>query len=471
MSLAGSDVRALADAHRLALESLEQGDTARAFTTLLAAVGDTVDPEVLNDLAVLALRAGDAEQARDLLRGLLRLHPAFEDAVQNLAALGEGPTARGGSGSPASPVGVASPAAALSAPADDRRERFLQVIADGVGSHLADNVDHLFEPWGRELPDPARAGGRIAQQLEVLDCADTFWRSLGDESSRSLFLRFLAYRALGPAHIRLQLDPLEYRRAVIGMSARALTEPCAVSLPGMPLEWQMHRYELAALGLPITVLGPPLPLASTMVFSQYAYRDAAAGARPLAGDVALDVGGCWGDTALWLAHVVGPGGRVHTFEPTPGNRGLLMRNLELNPELAARIDVWEEPLASAPGELVWLPDVVGAGATMHDGSGHDASRPSVQLRTQSVDALVAAGRFPRVDFLKIDVEGADLCVLEGARETIRTHRPRLALAIYHKPDDLVTIPEMVAGTGVPYRWYLQCSTMTDIDTVAFGVPT
>ena len=94
----------------------------------------------------------------------------------------------------------------------------------------------------------------------------------------------------------------------------------------------------------------------------------------------------------------------------------------------------------------------------------------VQLETTSVDSLCAAGRINRVDFLKVDVEGADLGVLEGASETIRDQRPRLALACYHKPDDLVKIPDFVAGLGVEYRWYLQCSTMTDVDTVAFGVP-
>jgi len=94
----------------------------------------------------------------------------------------------------------------------------------------------------------------------------------------------------------------------------------------------------------------------------------------------------------------------------------------------------------------------------------------VALQTVTIDGLVAAGTIPRVDFLKVDVEGADLGVLEGAAETIRSMRPRLALACYHKPDDLATLPGFVNSLGVEYRWYLQCSTMTPVDTVAFGVP-
>jgi FkbM family methyltransferase len=475
MALGESDAAVVTDAHRLALDLLEQGDLAQAIATLHAGLSAAVDAEALNDLAVMAVRAGDADEARDLLRALLRLHPGFADGVQNLAALGPSVAAPGPPVAAPHAAGVASGAATTAVrevpvPADERRARFLQTVATGFATHLADNVDFLFDPWGRELPDPATSGERIAEQLAILDRADTFWRCLGDEASRALFLRFLAYRALGPAHVRLQLDPADYRRAVVGLTAHALTAPWAVPLAGMPFEWQMHQYDLARLGLPITVIGPPLPLASTMVFSQYAYRSAAAGAHPRPGDVALDVGGCWGDTALWLAHLVGDAGRVHTFEPTPGNRRLLARNLELNPALAPRITVHEHALAAIPGETVHLPDVIGAGATMQEEESHDHARPTVAVPTHSIDALLAGGEIPRVDFLKIDVEGADLGVLQGATETIRTHRPRLAVACYHKPDDLVTIPDLVASTGVPYRWYLQCSTMTDVDTVAFGVP-
>jgi FkbM family methyltransferase len=351
----------------------------------------------------------------------------------------------------------------------ERRSRFLQLIVDSSQTRLVDNIDYLFEPWGRELPDPAGSGERVLEQLEILDRCHTLWSSLGDEQSHELLLRFFAYRALGPGHVRLQLNPREYRRTVVAMSAHAMRGARVIDSQA-PLEWQFHHYDLHGIGLPIQVIGPPLPLASTMAFSQYAYRDAEIGARPLPGDVAVDAGGCWGDTALWLAYAVGAQGQVHTFEPTPTNRQVLAHNLGLNPELAPRIAVWSDPLGPEPGIPVWLPDALAAGATMQTEDTSGASVPTVQCATESIDALVADGRIPRVDFLKVDVEGADLGVLEGAADTIRSHRPRLAIACYHKPDDLVAIPDFVAGLGVDYRWYLQCSTMTDVDTVAFAVP-
>ncbi len=384
-----------------------------------------------------------------------------------------------------SAVAVDSPASAAPVPAGDLmaaaraaeretlRARFLQLALEAQQTVLPDNLDPLFFPWGHALPDPAQAGERLAAQLAILDRCGTLWRRLGDEPSRELFLRFLAYKALGPAHVRLQFDPVRYRRAVIELSAKAIAQPGPLGALGLPLEWQFHLYDLSVGGYPIRLLGQQLPLASTFVLSQYAYRDFAVGAHPQPGDVALDVGGCWGDTALWLAHHVGADGAVHTFEPTPRNRGLLQRNLDLNPALAERVTVWEDPLGPVAGETLWVRDVVAAGAQMQAElpalDGADGIE-TVELRTETIDALVARGTLPRVDFLKVDVEGADVGVLEGAAQTLVEHRPRLALACYHKPDDLVRFPELVESLGLAYRWYLQCSTMTHVDTVLFGVP-
>ncbi len=431
--------------HERALERLNGGAPSEAIELLREAIADTLDPELVNDLAVVLAGNGEPGQARELLQGLLRMCPDCVPAQENLRSLS-----------------VREPQLA------EARAAFLQLVADASGQCLPDNLDPLFHPFGHELPDPGAVGQRLDEQLGILERARVLWRQLGDDESRSLWLRFLAYRALGPAHVRLQLEPLEYRRSVMLLTANMLREPAVVPTPGMPFEWGLHRYDLRAAGMPIEVVGPPLPLASTYLFSQYAYRDDSVAARPRRGDVVVDAGGCWGDTALWLAHVIGEPGIVHTFEPSPRNRALLEANLRLNPLLAPRVHVHDVPLGPRSGQTVWIDDVIAAGATVREQAA-DPER-SVQLQTDTIDALVASAAIERLDFLKVDVEGADLGVLEGASATIAAQRPRLAIAAYHRADDLVRIPDFIASLGVEYRWYLQCSTMTDIDTVAFGVP-
>ena len=431
--------------HARATELYEQGRTDEAVALLRAAIAEGLDPEPVNDLAVMLAARGSTGEARELLAALRRLAPEYADARQNLAALGPG------------------------ADIAEARERFLGLVADAAGTTLPDNVDPHFWPYGQSLPDPAARGERIAAQLAVLERCSTFWRALGREHDRDLFLRLLAYRALGPQHVRLELEPEAYHRAVQSLPAQLLVKSSMAGSPGMPFEWQLHCFDLHATGTPARVVGSALPLASTYLLSQYALRDSSVPARPLPGDVAVDAGGCWGETALWLAHAVGDRGHVHTFEPTPANLDVLRANLGANPALGERVSVWEAPLGAESGTPVWFNDGLFPGQVMRE-QRPEGEKRTVECRTKAIDDLVASGELPRVDFLTVDVEGADLAVLQGAARTIREQRPRLAIACYHRPDDLVSIPDHVASLGVEYRWFLQCSTMTDVDVVAFAVP-
>lgn len=435
-----------------------------AIELLREALNESLDPEVVNDLAVMLAGSGSTEEARELLLGLCRLAPSYEAAAENLASLPQGPM----------PLGSSAPLEG--APVDgvddmaEARVMFLQLVSEAAATRLVDNLDRLFFPLGHPLPDPALAGERLAAQLAVLERCGVLWRNIGDQQSRELLLRFFAYRALGPAHVRLQLEPEFYHRSVGLMTARTLREAGVMFAPGAPFEWQLHRYDLTDTGIPVQVIGSALPLASTYLFSQYAYRDPLAGAAPRPGDVVLDGGGCWGETALWLAHIVGPGGCVHSFEPGPKNLELLRRNLAQNPLLSERITVREVPLGAIEGETLWIEDALAPGAGLKNAEEMQGRANMVETQIETIDALVARGELSRVDFIKLDVEHAELAVIKGAAQTIREQRPRLAISIYHRPDDLATIPAAIEQLGVSYRWYLQCSTMNDIDTVAFGVP-
>ena len=69
----------------------------------------------------------------------------------------------------------------------------------------------------------------------------------------------------------------------------------------------------------------------------------------------------------------------------------------------------------------------------------------------TVDKLVAELRLPRVDFIKMDIEGAERKAIMGARNTIARFRPRMALCIYHVHGDETMVPKLVHDAVSDYK--------------------
>ena len=197
---------------------------------------------------------------------------------------------------------------------------------------------------------------------------------------------------------------------------------------------------------------------SVFLLDQYSYGDSLTAAP---GDVVFDVGGCWGDTALYFAELVGPEGRVYTFEFDPENLAVMRRNLELNPELAGRIEVVESALWRSSGETLGF--VQGGRVSFLTGNGGGDS-----VVTLALDDFVTQRGLERVDLVKMDVEGAELDVLAGARATLGRLAPKLALAAYHKDDDLVTIPAELRSLDAGYRLFLDTFSPLEEETVLFA---
>lgn len=141
------------------------------------------------------------------------------------------------------------------------------------------------------------------------------------------------------------------------------------------------------------------------------------------GDSVLDIGGHHGQYAVLFASLVGPAGRVVTFEPDASAREVLRRNLDLNP-CAASVRVEAIALSDNSGTHTFFSRGGDSMSSLaRSGLGSNASAPGVTEQTVATmpldDYLTANGLgFPQ--WIKLDTEGAEINILRGARQVLKS---------------------------------------------------
>jgi FkbM family methyltransferase len=158
------------------------------------------------------------------------------------------------------------------------------------------------------------------------------------------------------------------------------------------------------------------------------------------GSVLYDVGANVGFMTLIAARMVGPEGHVYAFEPIPEIARALAQNAARND--LANVTVLELALSDEAGEAVLrIPDV-NQGAHLARVADHVAA-DELTVRTAVLDDLVAERGLRPPTLVKLDVEGAELLVLDGARRTLEAHRPVLVIELHDTQEPIERLlPEL-----------------------------
>jgi FkbM family methyltransferase len=188
-------------------------------------------------------------------------------------------------------------------------------------------------------------------------------------------------------------------------------------------------------------------------------------------EVYVDGGAFTGDTvAQFVRAVDGRFRHIHSFEPSSDNNRAIRSMLStlqndylwpLNPRITLHArGLWDcdTTLLLNPSQVLELD---GRGAVVNPASAHlveagmvghiydkeEEAKGAIQVPVTTIDAATNQ----EASFIKLEIEGSELQALNGARETIARNRPKMAISIYHKPEDLETLLGFVLETGHNYQ--------------------
>ncbi len=166
-------------------------------------------------------------------------------------------------------------------------------------------------------------------------------------------------------------------------------------------------------------------------------------------------GGCFdGNNAVnfykWCS---GQGGHVYAWEPDAENQERCKRKLK---DSGIPYKLIPKGLWSEAKELKFKMD--GTSSAISESG-------DVSVEVDSIDRVSVEP----VTFIKMDVEGAEYQGILGARNMIAKYKPKLAICVYHKPEDIWELPQLIHEIRSDYVFYLRHYSFGDVETVLYAV--
>ena len=258
--------------------------------------------------------------------------------------------------------------------------------------------------------------------------------NLGDEISKISFRDFLRQRIVGHIHWNaLAMYPIEAPKATSAWREERQKREYNLPVLNHCSKWErLFFYN------------------SSFILEQYGI-EGVVGAKE--GDIVIDAGAFIADTALYFSQKIGNSGKVYAFEALPHNAEHAKDNVKTNN--CRNVEVVPMALTYKTQKMYFVLDEVSNGASHI--ADDTASEKQIEVSGTSLDDF-AKEHAIKVGFIKSDIEGCEMDLLLGAKETIKRDKPTCGLTVYHKQDDYIKIPQYLSSLCPEYQYYFRCET-------------
>lgn len=168
----------------------------------------------------------------------------------------------------------------------------------------------------------------------------------------------------------------------------------------------------------------------------------------------VDAGALDGKTTeVFFSH--SPQGHAYVLEPNPNQLGVVKETLRDYHD----VEIFPCGAYSDNTTLFFENDGFA-------GSARISNEGNVSVQVRKLDDLLKG---KKVTFVKMDIEGAELEALKGAGQIIRGQKPKLAICVYHKPEDMWEIPGLILSYNPEYKFYLRHYSADYTETVLYAI--